>query len=105
MGYFLRGRLGSTEGVLDPAASLNQALDTIDALLQMKVLAIPNDPSGSVSDGDRYIVATGIGAWVGKDGQPARYVADPGNWQFFLAKVVLNKVDGLLYVKGSSGCR
>ncbi|WP_444902654.1 DUF2793 domain-containing protein [Microbulbifer sp. SSSA007] len=57
--------------MLDPAASLNQALDTIDALLQMKVLAIPNDPSGSASDGDRYIVATGIGAWVGKDGQPA----------------------------------
>ncbi|WP_444891377.1 DUF2793 domain-containing protein [Microbulbifer sp. DLAB2-AA] len=60
-------------------------------------------PPGSASDGDRYLVATGTGAWSGKDGQLARYVADPGYWQFFPAKVALNKADGLLYVNGSSG--
>ncbi|WP_444939423.1 hypothetical protein [Microbulbifer sp. JMSA002] len=40
---------------------------------------------------------------TGKDGQLARYVADPGYWQFLPAKVALNKADGLLYVKASSG--
>ncbi|WP_444909339.1 DUF2793 domain-containing protein [Microbulbifer sp. TRSA005] len=91
------------EGTLDPAASLNQALDTTDTLLQLEVQAIQNDPPGSASDGDRYLVAAGTGAWSGKDGQLARYVADPGYWQFFPAKVALNKADGLLYVKGNSG--
>ncbi|WP_299582123.1 DUF2793 domain-containing protein [uncultured Microbulbifer sp.] len=91
------------EGTLDPAASLNQALDTIDALLQIEVLGIQNDPPGSPSDGDRYLVAIGTGTWAGKDGQLARYVADPGYWQFFPAKVALNKADGLLYINGSGG--
>ncbi|WP_444890056.1 DUF2793 domain-containing protein [Microbulbifer sp. DLAB2-AA] len=91
------------EGTLDPAASLNQALNTADALLQLEVLAIQNDPPGSASDGDRYLVSTGTNEWSGKDGQLARYVADPGYWQFFPAKVALNKADGLLYVKGNSG--
>ncbi|WP_444919322.1 DUF2793 domain-containing protein (plasmid) [Microbulbifer sp. CnH-101-G] len=91
------------EGTLDPAASLNQALDTADALLQLEVQAIQNDPPASASDGDRYLVATGTGDWAGKDGQLARYVADPGYWQFLPAKVALNKADGLLYVKASSG--
>ncbi|WP_444891193.1 DUF2793 domain-containing protein [Microbulbifer sp. DLAB2-AA] len=91
------------EGTLDPAASLNQALDTVDALLQLEVLAIQNDPPGSASDGERYLVATGTNEWAGKDGQLARYVADPGYWQFFPAKVALNKADGLLYVKANSG--
>ncbi|USD19954.1 DUF2793 domain-containing protein [Microbulbifer variabilis] len=93
----------AAQGVLDPAASLNEALDTIDALLQLEVLAIQNDPPDSASDGDRYLVGAGTGAWAGKDGQLARYMADPGYWQFFPAKVTLNKADGLLYVKGNSG--
>ncbi|WP_444914627.1 hypothetical protein [Microbulbifer sp. TRSA007] len=38
-----------------------------------------------------------------QDGQLARYVADPGYWQFFPAKVALNQADGLLYINGSSG--
>ncbi|MCO1336514.1 DUF2793 domain-containing protein [Microbulbifer sp. OS29] len=91
------------EGTLDPATSLNQALDTIDALLQIEVAGIQNDPPGSASDGDRYIVLTGTGDWAGQDNQLARYVADPGYWQFFPAKVALNQVDGLLYINGSSG--
>ncbi|WP_299948197.1 DUF2793 domain-containing protein [uncultured Microbulbifer sp.] len=91
------------EATLDPAASLNQALDTVDALLQLEAQAIQNDPPGSASDGDRYLVAIGTGAWTGKDGQLARYVADPGYWQFFPAKVALIKASGLLYINGSSG--
>ncbi|WP_445360516.1 DUF2793 domain-containing protein [Microbulbifer sp. EKSA005] len=93
----------AAEGTLDPAASLNQALDTIDALLQIEVLGIQNDPPGSPSDGDRYIVATGSNEWANQNGQLARYVADPGYWQFFPAKVALNQADGLLYINGNSG--
>ncbi|WP_444942702.1 DUF2793 domain-containing protein [Microbulbifer sp. ZKSA006] len=93
----------AAEGTLDPATSLNQALDTIDALLQIEVQGIQDDPPASASDGDRYIVATGSGDWAGKDGQLARYVADPGYWQFFPVKVALNQVDGLLYLNGNSG--
>ncbi|WP_444956798.1 DUF2793 domain-containing protein [Microbulbifer sp. ZKSA002] len=93
----------AAEGTLDPAASLNQALDTIDALLQIEVLGIQNDPPGSPSDGDRYLVATGSNEWANQNGQLARYVAAPGYWQFFPAKVALNQADGLLYINGSSG--
>ncbi|WP_444900889.1 DUF2793 domain-containing protein [Microbulbifer sp. SSSA003] len=53
-------------------------MDTVDALLQLEVLNIQNDPPGSAINGDRYLVGTGSGAWSGKDGQLARYVADPG---------------------------
>ncbi|GAB2899681.1 DUF2793 domain-containing protein [Microbulbifer echini] len=91
------------EGTLDPAAGLNQALDTIDALLQIEVQGIQNDPPETPTDGSRYIVATGSGDWVNQDGQLARYVADPGYWQFFPAKVVLNQADSLLYINTSSG--
>ncbi|GAB2881000.1 hypothetical protein ACCI51_18655 [Microbulbifer echini] len=48
-------------------------------------------------------MATGSGAWAGKDGQLARYEESPGYWQFFPAKEALNKADGLLYINGSSG--
>ncbi|WP_444909374.1 DUF2793 domain-containing protein [Microbulbifer sp. TRSA005] len=92
------------EGTLDPAVSLNQALDTADTLLQLEMLAIQNDPPGSASDGDRYLVATGTGVWAGKDGQLALYVADPGYWQFFPAKVALNKAAGKL-VTAPRPCR
>ncbi|WP_444916280.1 DUF2793 domain-containing protein [Microbulbifer sp. VAAC004] len=68
----------AAQGLIDPAASLNLALDTVDALLQLEVLNIQNDPPGSAINGDRYLVGTGSGAWSGKDGQLARYVADPG---------------------------
>ncbi|WP_444922934.1 DUF2793 domain-containing protein [Microbulbifer sp. DLAB2-AF] len=91
------------EGTLGPAVSLNQALDAADALLQLEVQAIQNDPPASAIDDDRYLVATGTGAWSGKDGQLARYVVTPSSWQFFPAKVALNKADSLLYVKANSG--
>ncbi|WP_444917485.1 DUF2793 domain-containing protein [Microbulbifer sp. JMSA003] len=91
------------EGTLDQAASLNQALDIIDALLQIEVLGIQNDPPGSPSDGDRHLVAAGSNEWANQNGQLARYVADRGYWQFFPAKVALNQADSLLYINGSSG--
>ncbi|WP_444903829.1 hypothetical protein ACJJIU_00280 [Microbulbifer sp. CnH-101-E] len=84
------------EGTLDPVVSLNQALDKVDALLQLEVQAIQNDPPARASD--RYLVATGIGAWASKERYVERQAT--GNPP---AKVALNKADGLLYVNGSNG--
>lgn len=90
------------EGTQDPAAGLNLALNTIDALLQTTVIAFEDDPPGSPSDGDLYIVGTGSGAWAGQDDNLARYVADGDFWQFFEAgtqvRIVFNLDDGGLYV-------
>ncbi|WP_299589119.1 DUF2793 domain-containing protein [uncultured Microbulbifer sp.] len=54
-------------------------MNTVGALLPLEVQTIQNDPPASVSDGDRYLVATGTGTgdWAGEDGQLARYVAAP----------------------------
>ncbi|WP_460786334.1 DUF2793 domain-containing protein [Microbulbifer echini] len=52
-------------------------MNTVGALLPLEVQTIQNDPPASVSDGDRYLVATGTGDWAGEDGQLARYVAAP----------------------------
>ncbi|WP_444935180.1 DUF2793 domain-containing protein [Microbulbifer sp. JTAC008] len=71
--------------------------------MQIEVQGIQNDPPDSPSDGDRYIVASDTGDWASQDGQLARYVADPGYWKFFPAKVALNQAEGLLYINGSRG--
>jgi fermentation-respiration switch protein FrsA (DUF1100 family) len=90
------------EGTLDPAAGLNLALDVVDALLQLAVIAIQDAPPGSPADGDRYIVGTGSGAWSGEDGNLARYVDDGAFWQFLdagdQARIVLNLADMRIYV-------
>lgn len=91
------------EGTLNPAAGLNAAIDTIDALLQTRVLAVgQNTPPGSPENGDCYIVGTGTGAFSGQDNNLARYVAEGALWQFFEAgiqvRVVLNMADDLIYV-------
>ncbi|WP_444917488.1 DUF2793 domain-containing protein [Microbulbifer sp. JMSA003] len=80
---------------LDPAASLNQALDTIDALLQIEVLGIQYVPPASATDGARYIVDTGSGD---RQIKIASWPAAPCCWKFLPAKVALNQADGLLYI-------
>lgn len=92
------------ENTTDPAAGLNLALNTIDALLQTTVIDMDQTaPPGSPGDGDLHIVATGAtGAWAGQDDNLARYVDEGDFWQFFTAgdqvRIVFNADDGGLYV-------
>lgn len=91
------------QNTLDPAAGLNLAIDTIDALLNTRVTSMAlSAPPGSPADGDMYIVkATGTGDWAGHDNAFARYVATGAFWQFYEAGVqawlVINLADGNLY--------
>lgn len=95
------------ENVVDPAAATNLAVDAIDTLLQLAVIAIQDAPpvvdSSGPLDGDRYIVGTGTGDWAGHDGEVAKWVDDPGYWTFAQAKYALNLSDGLLYINAGSG--
>lgn len=95
------------EGTLDPAAGLNLALNVIDALLQVQVIALgENDPPGSPVDGDLYIVGAGTGDWAGEDDNLARYVEEGDFWQFYEAgtevRMVLSGADIYVY-NGSAG--
>lgn len=91
------------EGVLDPTAGTNLALDFIDALLQTGVISMAlTAPPGGEANGDLYIVATpATGAWAGLEDHLVRYVAEGGTWQAFMpgseACLVLNQDDGGLY--------
>lgn len=74
------------EATLDPAAGLNSALNTIDALLNTAVLEVgTNDPPVTPADGDMYVVGVGTGDWLGEDDNLARYVQEGDFWQFFEA--------------------
>lgn len=84
------------ENTTDPAAGLNQALNVIDALLQIAVLGIQNAPPGSPSEGDRYIVSpTGTAEWAGHDNQLARW--QNGAWNFYDARIAVNLGDSRIY--------
>ena len=84
------------ENTTDPAAGLNQALNVIDALLQIAVLGIQNAPPGSPSEGDRYIVSpTGTAEWAGHDNQLARW--QDGAWQFYDPRIAVNLGDSRIY--------
>lgn len=90
------------ENTTDPAAGLNLALDTIDALLQLAVIGIETAPPSGSTDGDRYIVDTGAtGDWAGEDGKIARYVATGDYWQFHDAKIALNLSDSKIYINNA----
>lgn len=92
------------ENVVDPAAATNLALDVIDALLQTAVINMDQTaPPGTPADGDLHIVSAGAtGDWAGQDNNMARWVDDPGYWQFYAAgtqvKIILNNADGVLYI-------
>lgn len=92
----------AVENAVDPAAGLNIAINTIDALLQVVVLAVgANTPPASPANGARYIVGTTpTGAWAGQANRLARRL--DGTWQFFNARHALNAADGLLYVRPGS---
>jgi hypothetical protein len=91
------------EGVLDPAAGLNQALIVIDALLQTAVISMSETaPPGTNADGDLYIVASpATGDWTGLEDYLVRYVAEGDFWQAYApgsqVKLVLNFADNGLY--------
>ena len=92
------------ENTTDPAAGLNLALNTIDALLQTTVVSMgSNAPPGSPTDGALHIVGgTPTGAWAGQANNLARYVAEGAFWQFYSAgaqvRIAFNDDDGGLYV-------
>lgn len=59
-----------------PSVPVNAALRCLEAVVQLTVTAIANDPPGSPADGDRYIVgAVPTGAWVGQTNAVAYYSA------------------------------
>lgn len=91
------------EGVVDPAAGINEAITTVDALLQVQVLTVgTNTAPGSPVDGDRHIVGTApTGAWSGQAGKLARWLG--GGWKFFNAAVAVNLADSKLYIKVAAG--
>lgn len=96
------------EGTQDPAAGLNLALNTIDALLQTAVIDMDlTAPPGSPNDGDLHIVAdSATGDWAGQDGNLARYVDEGDFWQFYDAgdsvHVILNRDDNSIYAWNGS---
>lgn len=90
------------ENTIDPAAGLNEAINTIDALVQLLVVSVgTNAPPGSPAVGARYIVGTSpTGAWSGQSNKLARWL--DGTWSFFNARYALNVADGLWYVRPST---
>ena len=90
------------ESTIDPAAGLNLSLKVIDALTQVSVLGIANDPPVSPSEGDRYIVNTvPTGAWVGHAGKLAQYL-DAG-WNYYTIFIAVNQATSKLYIKVAAG--
>ncbi len=61
--------------------TLNEGLQTLDALVQLSVIGRSTTPPGSPAEGDRYIVVDPAGgAWTGRAGQLAE--ASQGGWVF-----------------------
>jgi len=91
------------ENTVDPAAGLNQALNVVDALLQVRVMSLgENAPPVAPDDGDRHIVGPApTGAWAGQANRLARWL--DGGWDFFDAAIAVNLSDDRLYLHGSTG--
>jgi len=90
------------ENTIDPAAGLNEAINTIDVLLQLAVLTVNgNTPPASPAAGDRHVVGTApTGLWAGQAGKVARFL--DGFWSFFSARYAFNLADGILYGRVST---
>lgn len=89
------------ENTIDPAAGLNESLNTIDALLQVLVQAVGSNTPPAGVEGQRHIVGTApTGAWAGQANKLARFLG--GAWQFFDARYALNAADGRLYVRSAA---
>lgn len=92
----------SPEGVVDPAAGLNDALRVIDVLLQLRIVGILNTLPTGVADGNRYLVGTTpTGVAVGHAGEVARYVATGAFYTFHDANYAI--LDDVLYIKSDAG--
>lgn len=73
-----------TEGQALSYLTVNEALALLDAFTQLKLLSLSeNDPPGSPSMGDAYVVGTGTGAWAGSDGKIALWIS---GWRFIELK-------------------
>lgn len=63
-----------------PEVIVNAAFRALEAAIQISALGYQNDPPGSPSEGDRYLVGdTPTGAWTGHAEEIAYY---SGGWQF-----------------------
>lgn len=89
------------ENVVDIAASVNLALNTIDAITQVAVLSIgANAAPAAPAEGDRHIVGTApSGAWAGNPRAMARY--EQAQWRFYQIRMAVNLADNQLYVRGT----
>lgn len=89
------------ENTIDPAAGLNEAINSIDSLLQLAVLTVNgNAPPANPAEGDRHIVGQApAGAWAGKAGQVARFL--DGFWSFYAARWALSLADSHVYVRAA----
>jgi hypothetical protein len=95
------------EGVLDPGAAMNLALEELDALASAGVVAVADmdrtSPPAEPVNGQQHVVAgaDATGAWAGLENRLVRYVADGAFWQDFEPgtrfRMVLDQSDGSLY--------
>lgn len=90
------------ENTIDPAAGLNESINVIDALTQIRVVSVgTNTPPASPATGARYIVGTApTGAWAGQANKLARWL--DGQWSFFDAAIVVNLTDSKLWIRGAA---
>lgn len=90
------------ENTIDPAAGLNESINVIDALTQIRVVSVgTNAPPASPATGARYIVGTApTGAWAGQASKLARWL--DGQWSFFDAAIVVNLADNKLWIRGAA---
>lgn len=90
------------ENTIDPAAGLNESINTIDALLQLAVQTVNTGIApASPAEGDRHIVGIAPGgAWAGKAGKLARFL--DGYWSFYDARLALDLASGILYTRSGA---
>ena len=85
--------------------AIKKLVPTLDSFVwQPNVKSIENSPPASPSEGDRYLVGVGSGAWVGQDDNIAWYY--DADWMFTLAlegMVLFNEETGghLRHIDGS----
>lgn len=90
-----------TENTVDVASDVNQSLLEADGLIVSRVTGIETAPPTVLIDGQRVAVATGAtGAFSGKDGKIAVYVANGEFWQFY--SPVLCVYDNAIYISTGS---
>ena len=91
------------ENVIDPEASLNVSIRTINSLLQVSVIEVGiNTPPINPVEGDTYVVGTNpTDEWVNEPNRLVRW--QDGAWRFYDARYVVNTTDGNLWARNDSG--